>query len=109
MNQALPQVAPAPLDYLQQARILKALAHPARLQLVHRLHQGECSVNELTSLADLDRTTISKHLALLKRCGIVGERRVGTTLLHHLRTPCVVQFFTCASQVLEQPSLEPSP
>ncbi len=104
MSQTLPLVAAVPPDFLQQARVLKALAHPVRLQLVHRLHQGECSVNGLAALTEMDRTTVSKHLALLKRCGIVGERRAGTTLLHYLRTPCVVQFFACAAQVVEDPA-----
>jgi DNA-binding transcriptional ArsR family regulator len=109
MLQALPQVPASGLDFQLQARILKALAHPARLQLVHRLYQGECSVNELAALTGLDRTTVSKHLTLLKRSGMVGERRVGTTLLHHLRTPCVVQFFSCAAQVLESPVPQAAP
>jgi len=103
-------LAPAVLpDFHQQARVLKALAHPVRLQLVHRLHVGECSVNELTELAGLDRTTVSKHLARLKRVGIVQERREGTVLYHSLRTPCVVQFFACASQVLGEACPEARP
>lgn len=99
MMQPLPLVT-APPDFQQQAKVLKALAHPLRLRLVYRLHAGECSVGELTEVAGLDRTTVSKHLALLKRVGIVGERRAGRLLLHTLRTPCVLQFFSCASQVL---------
>lgn len=87
--------------FRQQARVLKALANESRLKMVHRLSKGECSVGELTELVGTDRTTISKHLAVLRANGIVFDRREGNVVYYTLLTPCVMNFFACASQVLK--------
>lgn len=88
--------------YKQQARVLKALANPARLMIVDRLHEQECSVGELTRLVELDQSTVSKHLAVLRGHGIVEDRREGNQVFYRLLTPCVVSFFSCAARVLEE-------
>ncbi|OIP34216.1 MAG: hypothetical protein AUK47_18170 [Deltaproteobacteria bacterium CG2_30_63_29] len=88
--------------FRKQARVLKALANESRLQIVDRLSRGECSVGELTELVGLDRTTISKHLAVLRAHGIVHDRREGNVVYYTLLTPCVMNFFACATQVLKE-------
>jgi DNA-binding transcriptional ArsR family regulator len=88
--------------FRQQARVLKALANESRLQIVDRLARGECSVGELTDLVGSDRTTISKHLAILRAHGIVHDRREGNVVFYTLLTPCVLNFFSCATQVLKE-------
>ena len=88
--------------FRQQARVLKALANESRLQIVDRLSRGECSVGELTDLVGSDQSTVSKHLALLRAHGIVLDRREGNVVYYTLLTPCVMDFFSCASQVLKE-------
>jgi len=88
--------------FRQQARVLKVLANESRLKIVDRLSRGECSVGELTDLVGSDRSTISKHLALLRAHGIVLDRREGNVVYYTLLTPCVVNFFSCATQVLKE-------
>jgi ArsR family transcriptional regulator len=88
--------------FRRQARVLKALANESRLRIVDRLSQGECSVGELTDLVGSDRTTVSKHLAVLRAHGIVNDRRDGNVVYYTLLTPCVVNFFSCATQVLKE-------
>jgi ArsR family transcriptional regulator len=88
--------------FKQQARVLKALANESRLKIVDRLFRGECSVGELTQVVGSDRTTVSKHLAVLRAHGIVSDRRDGNVVYYTLLTPCVMSFFSCASQVLEE-------
>ena len=87
-------------EYRGQARVLKALANPARLQMVDRLAQGECSVGGLATLVGLDQSTVSKHLSTLRHHGIVSDRREGNMVFYRLLTPCVLDFFTCADRVL---------
>lgn len=88
--------------FRRQAAVLKALAHPSRLQIVDRLARGDCGVAELTELVGSDRTTVSKHLALLRAHGIVRDRREGSAVHYTLLTPCVTGFFSCATQLLEE-------
>ncbi|MBW2692203.1 MAG: winged helix-turn-helix transcriptional regulator [Deltaproteobacteria bacterium] len=88
--------------FRQQARVLKVLANESRLQIIDRLSRGECSVGELTALVGSDPSTISKHLALLRAHGIVLDRREGNVVYYTLLTPCVMKFFACATQVLQE-------
>jgi len=88
--------------FKRQARVLKALANESRLKIVDRLSRDECSVGELTELVGSDRSTVSKHLAVLRSHGIVLDRREGNVVYYSLQTPCVVRFFACATQVLKE-------
>jgi len=88
--------------YRAQARVLKALANESRLLIVDRLSQGECSAGELTRLVGTDQTTVSKHLAVLRAHGIVEDRREGSAVVYKLLTPCVTNFFSCATQVIKE-------
>jgi ArsR family transcriptional regulator len=53
-------------------------------------------------LVGSDRTTVSKHLAVLRAHGIVLDRREGNVVYYTLLTPCVMNFFSCATQVLRE-------
>jgi len=88
--------------FKRQARVLKALANASRLQIIDRLSRGEASVGELTKLVGSDHSTVSKHLAILRSHGIVEDRREGNVVFYSLLTPCVMNFFSCATQVLKE-------
>jgi ArsR family transcriptional regulator len=88
--------------FRRQARVLKALANESRLKIVDRLSRGECSVGELTEMIGSDPSTVSKHLAVLRSHGIVLDRREGNVVYYKLMTPCVMTFFSCATQVLKE-------
>jgi DNA-binding transcriptional ArsR family regulator len=88
--------------FRNQARVFKALANESRLKIVDRLSRGECSVGELTDLVGSDQSTVSKHLAVLRAHGVVRDRREGNVVYYKLMTPCVMNFFSCATQVLKE-------
>ena len=71
--------------YEARARIIKALAHPARLMIVDELsaHKERC-VCELTELVGADMSTVSRHLAQLKVAGIVQDERRGKMTYYRL-------------------------
>lgn len=96
------QQAPRNETLRAQVRVLKALAHESRLLIVDRLSRGECSAGDLTRLIGSDQTTVSKHLAVLRAHGIVEDRREGSVVMYRLLTPCVMNFFACATQVLKE-------
>ena len=83
-----------------RAEILKALAHPIRVLIVHALTGGDRCVCELNELFDIDQSGLSRHLAILKKAGIVSERREGMKVFHHLETPCILKAFECAVDVV---------
>ena len=88
--------------YEERAAILKALAHPTRLFLVDELGKGERCVCELTAMVGADISTVSKHLAVLKSAGIVRDEKRGLQVFYSLRTPCVLNFFSCCELVMEK-------
>jgi ArsR family transcriptional regulator len=61
------------------ATLAKALGDPIRLQLVDvlRKHAGKVCVCELTPLFDIGQPTVSHHLNVLRRAGIVDSERRG--------------------------------
>jgi ArsR family transcriptional regulator len=88
--------------FRRQARVLKALANDSRLMIVDRLSRGECSVGQLIDVVGSDPSTVSKHLAVLRAHGIVRDRREGNVVYYTLMTPCVMNFFSCATQVIKE-------
>jgi DNA-binding transcriptional ArsR family regulator len=92
--------------FRRQARVLKALANESRLRIIDRLSRGESSVSDLTSLIGLDCSTVSKHLSVLRAHGIVQDRREGNVVYYSLRTPCILNFFACCRNFMDERSLD---
>lgn len=86
--------------YEARARVIKALAHPARLRMVDELKTGPRCVREIQVVVGSDMSTVSKHLLVLKNAGIVQDEKRGLQVYYRLRCPCVVDFFECAEKVL---------
>lgn len=87
-------------QFEKRAEIIKAMANAARLVLVDELSRNEKTVGALTELVDLDISTVSRHLLILRHAGIVSCRKNGNQVLYRLRTPCVLNFFDCVEMVL---------
>ena len=85
--------------YKNQARILKALAHPTRLFIVDELARGERSVRELTDMIGVEMPTVSRHLSVLRNAGILADDKRGLQVFYSLRVPCVINFFKCVEAV----------
>lgn len=68
----------------EAATLLKALAHPARLLVLCRLVDGECSVSELQPLVGLSMSALSQHLSVLRELDLVATRRESQTIYYSL-------------------------
>ena len=66
---------------------LKLLSDPVRLRLCALLARAELAVQELVTITGLQQSRISNHLSLLKRQGLVRDRREGTWSFHSLAEP----------------------
>jgi DNA-binding transcriptional ArsR family regulator len=64
----------------QASALLKALANRHRLIVICQLIEKERSVGELAALLKIRNSTVSQHLALLRRDGLVTARRDGQTI-----------------------------
>ena len=77
-----------------RAKIVKAIGHPVRLMVIDFLKDGERSFSEVFDLFQLDKSTVSKHLLVLKEAGIVSSRKEGAEMIYKLDVPCITDFFT---------------
>jgi ArsR family transcriptional regulator len=91
----------AQLRLIAAAQIFKALAHPARLQVVEELARGERCVCELQAIIGSDMSTVSKHLSVLKNAGVVSDDKRGSQVFYSLKVPCIMGFFGCIESMLE--------
>lgn len=93
--------AKAQARYEARARIMKALAHPARLLIVDELSKTrERCVCELTEMIGSDMSTVSRHLAVLSGAGLVEHEKRGQMVYYRLRATCISGFFQCIESVI---------
>ena len=62
----------------------KALAHPARLRILAMLRGGELCVCQVTAVLGLAASTVSAHLAEVRRAGLVEEQKEGRWVRYRL-------------------------
>jgi ArsR family transcriptional regulator len=84
-----------------RAKIIKSMAHPVRLMMIEFLKKGERSFSDIFDLFKLDKSTVSKHLLVLKEAGIVTSRKSGADMIYKLEVPCVTDFFSCVTAVID--------
>src|SRR5262249_61209464 len=78
--------------YAQFARVGKALANPARLELLDLLAQGERSVEELAETAGMKVSNTSAQLRALVGAGLVASRREGVRIYYRMADENVSAF-----------------
>ena len=84
-----------------KAELFKALSHPARVQVLEALAaDGEFPVGELADRLGMELSHLSQQLAVLRRAGVVSNRRVGSVVFYRLRDPRFTQLLFLAQEVL---------
>jgi DNA-binding transcriptional ArsR family regulator len=66
--------------------VLRALADPHRREILRLVQYAELPAGQIATHFDLTQQAISQHLTVLKRAGLLAERREGTRRLYLLRT-----------------------
>jgi len=84
-----------------RSNIIKAMAHPVRLMMIEHLKDRPRPFSEVFGLFGLDKSTVSKHLLVLKEAGIVSSKKSGNETIYTLEVPCVTDFFGCVTAVIE--------
>ena len=74
------------------ADVFKAMGHPLRLAVLEFLRDGEKCVCEIVEHVGTEMPNVSKHLSMLKRTGIVSDRRDGLKIMYSLTMPCATDF-----------------
>jgi ArsR family transcriptional regulator, arsenate/arsenite/antimonite-responsive transcriptional repressor len=68
-------------------RMFRAFSDPTRLRILHLLLPGELCVCDIVNTLRIPQPTASRHLAYLKKSGLVDSRRDGLWIHYKLATP----------------------
>lgn len=100
---AIPVVSDAvtKVELAPAAALFRSLGDPTRLAILRRLATGEARVGELVEEVGLAQSTVSKHLACLKECGLVDSEPVGRASMFRLSQPALVDLLAAAETVLQ--------
>jgi len=72
-----------------KAKIFSALADPVRLEILEYLRSGEKCVCEITPHAGIAQSLVSRHLAILKRCGLIKVRKQVNRRFYSVMDPAI--------------------
>lgn len=73
------------------AELLKALAHPKRLEIIHLLRGRTLTVGEIQEMLGLPQANLSQHLQILRQSGVVTNRKIGKQIFYRLAHKNVIK------------------
>lgn len=86
--------------------VFRALASEARICIVRELSAAdEKCVCDLVASCGLGWSTVSHHLSILKKAGIVADEKRGQQVFYRLTLSCVTRFIRCLEKPSEHPEL----
>ncbi len=82
------------------SEVFKALGHPSRVFIVEKLQEADHCVCELSEAIGVDMSTVSRHLSILRKAGVVTSRKEGTTIYYSLACDCLGQMLSGVENIL---------
>ncbi len=86
-------------QYGKEADIFKALSHPTRILILYSIKEKQHTVSALAEKAEIDISTMSKHLDLLKKNKIILGEKIKNTVFYKINIPCIFNFLECANAI----------
>lgn len=98
-KQLLKQTPQEEIDEL--SNIFKLFSDPTRLKIICTILNDELRVNDICEITELNRTTISHQLKILRDSKLVKYRKVGTEVFYSLKNTHVEQILRQAMEHVE--------
>jgi ArsR family transcriptional regulator len=92
---------PVPL-YQAKAEFFRMLGHPVRIRVLELLGDGPRPVRDLLIEIEIEASSLSQQLAVLRRAGIVVSSRDGATVTYALAGPDVADLMLAARRILTE-------
>ncbi|MET7339175.1 metalloregulator ArsR/SmtB family transcription factor [Nonomuraea sp. NPDC005650] len=83
-----------------KADFLRTLGHPLRVQVLELLQDGPLSVRDMLAVIEVDSSSLSQQLAVLRRAGIVTATREGATVVYALSSADVAGLLEAVRRIL---------
>ena len=90
---------PVPL-YQAKAEFFRTLGHPARIRVLELLSERDHAVHELLDAIAIEQSNLSQQLAVLRRAGLVVQRREGAAVVYAIAVPEVRDLLLAARTIL---------
>ncbi|MGB9714653.1 MAG: ArsR/SmtB family transcription factor [Candidatus Bathyarchaeales archaeon] len=74
-----------------KAKIFRALSDPVRLKILECLRDGERCVCEIVPCVGIAQPLVSRHLSILKGCGLVKHRKYGNRRFYSIADPAILK------------------
>ncbi len=71
-------------DFEATAELLRALAHPLRLQILHAVRAEQLSVGEIEEVTGIGQPGLSQQLAVLRKAELVATQRTGKQVFYRV-------------------------
>lgn len=81
------------------SEFFKALAHPLRIRVLDALREGELGVSELSARLKAEQSTLSQHLAVLRKSRIVVGRKDAQNVYYAVTDPAIFRLLDDARQI----------
>lgn len=85
----------------KQAEIAKAIAHPLRIAILYFLKDSPQCVCDIAEHLGSERSNVSRHLSVMTNAGLLEYRKEGLKVIYKLKTPCILECFTCITGCLK--------
>jgi ArsR family transcriptional regulator len=86
--------------YQAKAEFFRTLGHPARIRVLELLSERDHAVHELLAEIAIEASNLSQQLAVLRRAGLVDQRREGGAVVYAIRVPEVRDLLVAARTIL---------
>lgn len=94
-------MGPVPL-YQAKAEFFRMLGHPVRIRVLELLQNGPMPVRDLLAAIEIEPSSLSQQLAVLRRSGIVTSARDGSTVVYQLAGGDVADLMRAARRILTE-------
>jgi ArsR family transcriptional regulator len=89
-----------------KAELFKTLGSPLRIKILELLRDGDITVADMLQRLEVEPSTASQQLAVLRAHGIVEGQREGTTVRYRLRDPLVIELLDVARRLFNNRVLD---
>lgn len=89
-----------------KADLFKVLSNPVRIQILDTLRTGEKSVNDIAEWLELEASSVSQQLAVLRSRNLVTSRKQGNYVFYSIRDPAIFRVLDAALEVFNNHLVE---
>lgn len=85
-----------------KADFFKALAHPLRIRILDELRSGEVAVSDLSTRLDVEQSSLSQQLSVLRGRNLVIARKEGLSVFYSIRDPEIFHLLDVARRIFNR-------